>query len=428
MWVVLPAAILLGFRLAWGWRAQRRLEGSLARLRTMHVRLTPEEFPDDKSVPPGENAVDVLTAGPLGIQPNSAQEHLIYDPLEDQTEADKDALLKLLAAHQDIIDRIDAADACRVTAWTGRIFEPDGVPHISGTRYFADLTVKAACIAYERHQDLLALRHLNRLLIEARILEKSPTMFCALYGNGLRGIVAQGVEGIYPDLSVQDAATYAAAKLLLDRLLDDGAMPSGLASSVDSLIAAYHTQTKGFTCISLDRRDSDDLGWVLRPLAMEDWARNLDQWAAIIKAWRAQSWPEFKRLKGEVPYPPEVYDHMNTMLSLEASGNRDYVSERYERVLANLVHIRAAGLLLASRLYVVHYRTPPARLADLAAILSPKFPVDPFAGGQQPLHYRLDADGPTVWSVGRDGVNNQGDTTMDLVYGAATMAPPAPPQ
>jgi hypothetical protein len=119
---------------------------------------------------------------------------------------------------------------------------------------------------------------------------------------------------------------------------------------------------------------------------------------------------------------------MNTMLSLEALGNRDYVSERYEGVLANLVHIRAAGLLLASRLYVVQHGTPPTRLADLAAILSAKFPVDPFAGGQQLLHYRLDAEGPTVWSVGHDGVNNQGDTTQDLVYGAATMTPSIPPQ
>ena len=59
----------------------------------------------------------------------------------------------------------------------------------------------------------------------------------------------------------------------------------------------------------------------------------------------------------------------------------------------------------------------------------PQIPGDIFADPPLPLQYRLDAGGPTVWSVGKDGVDDhaQAAKEKDFVFGAAAPPPPPPP-
>ena len=104
-----PRRLLLGFRLYWGWRAERRLAGTLEHLRAMHIRYRPEEFPDGDAVPAGENAVDALLAGPVRFDTTGPESVLIQDPLEFQTAAERAAVLELLAKDPKRLERIDEA-------------------------------------------------------------------------------------------------------------------------------------------------------------------------------------------------------------------------------------------------------------------------------------------------------------------------------
>ncbi len=70
----------------------------------------------------------------------------------------------------------------------------------------------------------------------------------------------------------------------------------------------------------------------------------------------------------------------------------------------------------------------PNSSGELVPAILPYIPIDPFDANGQPLHYRLDPGGPTVWSVGENGRDDNGvpGDTMDLVFGegAAKAAPP----
>ena len=101
---------------------------------------------------------------------------------------------------------------------------------------------------------------------------------------------------------------------------------------------------------------------------------------------------------------------------------------RYTDVLTRVAHEHGAAMLLASRLYAAEHGNMPGQLSQLVPAILPKVPVDPFVADDKPLHYRVDAAGSTVWSVGEDGRDNGGDKVKDLVWGAGNppMMPPPP--
>jgi hypothetical protein len=424
-WVVAPVVALVGFRLFWGWHAQGRLEGSLARLKAMHVRLTPEEWPDDQAVPAGENAVEVLLGGPVGFGETTAESDLIINPFEHQTAAEKEALLKLLAVHQDIVDRIDAAGARRMAVWPREILRTGTIPSSRGAVDFSRLLLKAARIAHERHDDVTALLDLNRLLIEARVYEHGDLLIHHLLAAVLRDIAIQGLEAMHSDLAVQDPAVAAEATRLLAAVLDDGRVLSGMGTGLEAEVTMENALSDGFTRLGL-AGESYDFGWVLRPLAMEDWARGLDQKGSLIEAFRAPDLPRFVALSSRIPAPPRYYDEMTALLSLGSLSAASLVP-RYENTLTIATRGRAVGVLLAAKLYATERGAPPTQLEDMKGMLGGKLPVDLYVEGDQPLHYRLDAGGPTVWGVGRNGVDDHGDTKKDMVYGAANPPAAAPP-
>ena len=62
---------------------------------------------------------------------------------------------------------------------------------------------------------------------------------------------------------------------------------------------------------------------------------------------------------------------------------------------------------IACERYRLKHGRWPTSLDDLAAFGIPKVPVDPFDG--QPLRYRVEDDGVTIYSVGENGIDDGGD-------------------
>jgi hypothetical protein len=245
----------------------------------------------------------------------------------------------------------------------------------------------------------------------------------------LRDLVSQGLERMQAGLDVKDPAVAAEARRVLALLDNDAWLMSGMARSFEGTITARRQYSEGFTRLGLPGTRYA-FGWVLGPLAKETWARGLDQSGAMIAAFRATNLPQFTALSGKIPTLP-MYDEQTTLLNL-AGYSTASLGTRFEKMLEVVAQGRAMAVLLAARLHAAEHGSLPERLEELRGELGGRLPVDPFVEGDQPLHYRLDSGGPTVWSVGRDGVDDHGDKIKDLVYGAANPAAappfrPAPP-
>ena len=166
----------------------------------------------------------------------------------------------------------------------------------------------------------------------------------------------------------------------------------------------------------------------MRPLAMEVWAGALDYDADAIPLLRAPNWPQYSALLGHGSEPPRPHDAMMHLLDAYRMSALSRVRD-YERTLNAVTHNRAMAVLLAARLFAAERGALPANLEDLKDMLGGRLPVDLYSEREQPLLYRQDANGPTVWSVGPNGVDDHADPRKDRVFGAANppLVPPLTP-
>ncbi len=159
---------------------------------------------------------------------------------------------------------------------------------------------------------------------------------------------------------------------------------------------------------------------------LEQKIRDVERIAAQIMVNRAPNFQLAKSLIGP-PFPSSGCTMLDQMIGPLHLGT--YANDALCQALAAR---RAATLLLAAQLYAARRGTPPAAAAALVPEILPALPLDPYAANDQPLRYRLDAGIPTVWSVGRNGLDDSSAplrTGDDLLFGAghypATASPPA---
>jgi hypothetical protein len=421
-WLVLPILFLLAFRLFWGYHAQRRLQAMLARLDALHVRYRPEQFPDASAIPANQNAVAALLAGPLGA---SGDVILITAPLEFQNPGERKAILKLLVTNRDLLDRIDAAQARPIIAWPRDMLATGAIPRLIGAATTAHLLHKAARIAHEQHDDALALKHIYRLMTLARVYERSPVLIFVLLSNVCREAALSGLDEMQATLSLQDPAAAAAAEQLLTTLLDDRATLAAWPNALEGELAMRHVTTFGHTPGFRVRALGD---WLLQPLVQEALVRSETQWASMATTCREPDWPRYRAAQSRVPATPRPRTLLGALIDL-GFLNAPSFADRYDRILKNVIHSRAAAMLLAARLYAARRGNLPASAADLAPDLLPNVPMDLYLDPMQSLRYRVDPAGPTVWSVFENGKDDHADPVTDFVLGAANpLLPPAPPK
>lgn len=91
-------------------------------------------------------------------------------------------------------------------------------------------------------------------------------------------------------------------------------------------------------------------------------------------------------------------------------GSLDRAFELYFRLLARR---REAGAALAIRLYEVDHGQRPESLSDLVPNYLKEIPEDPFAENRQSIRYLPNALHPIVYSIGDDGLDEEGSKKKD---------------
>jgi hypothetical protein len=419
--------LLVALRLAWGWEAQRRLDAKIAEYRAAGQPVTLDDF-QRSPVPDEENAAFYLRHAIAELHapsPDSPQfEHIASDPWR---------IFEHLAYAQELVESNEAAlrsvrqargaSSCvwgvQVSASTRT--EVYGI--LRGIKEIARLCDIAAICAHQRGDDAVAVEYLHDMLAAGEAAGRLGTMVSHLIRIAVDSRVAQSIEFIAPALTVEGAAAEGerrnpasrdSVRLLITTLVDDQRMSDGWRFSVESerayILDLFRGLSEGSIPIS-------SICWqppkmpdgLLRDLLAPAWtlcaARSLDEFQWLVDLQTATGW---RAARGRVSESP-------SSLAFIDPGWRYSVAEQrvFELHLRALAGRRMAGALLAIRLFQLDHGTRPAELSELAPGYVPAIPCDCFADDGRALGYRPSASIPILYSVGSDGIDNEGEDVLN---------------
>ena len=433
LWLGLPALLVLALRLIWGWEAGHRLHRIRERLSAQGVPVEPAQLPDDAGIQPEQNAAyDLMDAMSITAFSGPGATILRDRPPGSSgfTLADAVAIKDLRTLNAAAIKRFDAAAHHSVTVFPREFLlgRPTAFELSLVALQFSRLLYASTLIAGDEHRDLDALQDLKRLLVLARITGACPIWLMHSYSGTCRKSAADAIERLDSSLSLRDADAASTAREVMQLLADDAEFQRNLSRAW----AVTRVST-----IELARSASREAWWI-RPVFDDDCGRALQDMAASLPAFTAPNWRRAKPLLRGMSYEtPTFLDGDVRVVELYvAQSDVDLARPHYEALASS----RAAAILLAARLYAHQHGALPKRAEDLVPAFLEHLPLDPFADREEPLHYRLDPGGPTVWSVGSNGIDDGGITVRfdrgekafrfsnpDIPFGAAwrTASPPA---
>ncbi|HVX84909.1 MAG TPA: hypothetical protein VH253_08845 [Phycisphaerae bacterium] len=247
-------------------------------------------------------------------------------------------------------------------------------------------------------------------------MDAAPDLVCHVMAGTERSLAAGVLEDFLPDLRFSSADD-GQARALLAALADD-------QSFQRAQYIAFEAELINLPEYVESHRELRS--WPLRPVAENLLARWMASSVASLPAIASPTY-------NPALLPPSTGEGSGVLPIITFTGISDFFDKSemsfHSRTLTDS---RALAILLAVRLYEERHGKAPGSLGELATILPP--PADPFARDGAALRYRLDGAGPTVWSVGQDGIDSHavlvpppaGSTErfrqVDLVYGAAWRA------
>ncbi|HVX84602.1 MAG TPA: hypothetical protein VH253_07280 [Phycisphaerae bacterium] len=437
-YVAAPVVLLLGARVIWGLEAGRRLDRVYGELRAAGVPLETKNFLEPV-LPDQSNALVPVLHAIGALELTEAERGLVSGegkslsmPYETEYTAGEEAQLDgIFARMGPAFGDLDRAMAVPEAQWgpglksaaggsggmdEGVLSSPEVYEEV---RFLAHATVLAARRAHERGDDSACLHGLEQSLALARITDANPTLYGHETAIGIRTETALGVQQFLGDLRI-DGADRAAAERLVEAFGDDRSVQQSEVRAFQFELA-YHRDT-------LPTEAPLSSSWLLKPLVDTTVARLLEMDASLLPAAAAPIY-DAHLLPKLGPTPPGA---LSDMVLPPLNG----VMETFERAMIlqsrHLADGRATAVLLAARMFEEERHRQAQGVSELRGYLG-SAPRDPFAKDGSALRYRLDADGPTVWSVGEDGVDNHGHlarsagrvrirySQRDLVYGAAWM-------
>jgi hypothetical protein len=430
-WAVAPA-LLLGLRLAWGVEATGRLAREHAALRSEGIRLSMAEYPSLSTIPPQDNAHTYLMKAVNSFdlpwkdsmivnqfEKTAGWERVEFTPEEIET------FNRLWEERKEVIANLDLAAARQLWVWPNEHRFYDGRGYDGPLRFTPSVCQKLSywCldqalldVAHKRH--VAAIINLRRAMTIARITDDAPVFLASLIARWGRSDVMRVFERLDPLLDWSDPAVVAEARKLLADMLAVPPPDFLRAWSHEFLEIPYRA----------DNFRQVNGGWWVKPLFDLDEARALRRLGANLPAARGTTFPEMGRLL--VPFPPAPEDQFSTLL-LPLSSDVELRSNLCRAYFTFIVDHSAATYLLAARLHFCDLGRFPNTAAELVPHYLPRLLADPFDPTAAPLHYRLDAAGPTLWSVGDNGTDEGGTPNLksaayrqqqDYVYGAAWRA------
>lgn len=399
--LLLVPAVLVGFRLAWGMEASHRLAVTRARLRAMGMPTCAADLPDPSKIPPEQDAV-IPFEHAMALFKLSPDDLRIVSPDVTRepvtavlTDAEIAALERIAGEHQQTFDELDTAAKRNQYGWPiseHYYFGTDSHYSFAESNEVIRLLGWMAVIDASGPRDLRALADLRRMVSTAHISDQNPMLLAHLIAIYEFLQAAEFTERLIPQMDWSNPQTQAEGKLLLAEFQRDFNAPDfartwdGETVFLDSLISES------------GRPGTPPL---LMPVTDDDEARGLELYARGYASAAASDYPDSKaKAPGPIAHP----DTRLAAVLYRYSSDAGAAPERYHLLHSrDLAACRAAEMLLAAELFRKAQGHYPKTAAELVPAFLPKAPADPFNQKNEPLHYRLDEGGPTVWSVGLDG-------------------------
>ena len=399
---LVPLLALMALRLIWGWEASHRLAKVIAQLKAEGVQFEPPAVNTPEDQDPQATLLKAVQAISL-----SSEERDLLSWGDDRASDDLHWNETHMGQIRAIVERNSPA-----FSWIDKAAFLSGAPHklpsnsdVDGVFNLCHLLYASALVAHEDHRDLESLLALHRVLVASRIFDQNRRLYCHVNAMALRaGLAAGGLERLDGPLVLQNELQIQQARALLLELNDMKQFQAAAPGAWDGEIA----HTKDW----FERQLGLDAWWIL-PLRTDEEARDLlGERHACAGTWLSD-WPSatsyFSSASQPLPLGISNLQDITIRLSMD-QGTAEEFMRRHFRAAAQS---RASAILLAARLYEhTHGRLPDA-LSELVPDLLPETPVDPFSPRGDPLRYRKDLDGPTVWSVGENGTDDGGITQFD---------------
>jgi hypothetical protein len=377
-----------------------------------------DELPNSK-LPDSQNAsLDYLAAGKLideknpdwSAWENSDSRNGDFQPPFTVREAA--TLNAIVAANQPALAMIRGARTKASGEWGDRFVRPyvqsTTTFDFSAERRAANLANLAAMAAHADGHDDEAVARLEDLLRLSNAAMKRPTLVGHLVAVGINAMVGDTLARICPDLNgkyrgqfvellncLEDEQSWSDGRLLCWRsericMLDEA------MSVADGTFGAQPNGTPSTNFFLL--------GYVIRPLLIDDTRQMMVHMQGVLLANSANDWPAAQgRLPIELPK------------AIDAHPAAHLLSALLVPTLDRAVHVDFRGMAirwlavtsLAIRLYSNdHNGKLPMSLDDLAPAYLPSVPIDPLSG--KSILYKQDVANPRIYSVGDNGLDDGG--------------------
>ena len=424
--------VLVAIRIAWGWEASSRLEMARSAVASDKFELDPRKLLP-APIPDRENAA-------VGLLHTFEVQHIdIPDPsrrgdgrflgfgrLFGLMNAPR--ILEQLANNEEALRSLDRAAAMPRAEWE---VKEDGSPRsVNDDEVYAgafDLQVLlrgAAQVCHMRGEDEKAIGFLARLLTVARILEARQSLTSKQFASNMKSEAALAMDNWEPELKWTPAVASAAQRFVGELM--------GSAGNSEDIRRAFQYETATYSEVVMQKCPSL-ADWWIRPLAVDSFARRLLAQSRLLPAVEAKDWQEVSTVPVERSSDGSNLGNIVQTISLPRYLAMDAMRSRFHA----MSDARGVATLLAADLYKREKGKFPASLTELVPAYLAELPADPFARDGRALRYRLDPSGPTVWSVGENGKDENGEISTtgfpmvgsgrrynqpDIVYGAAWRA------
>jgi hypothetical protein len=360
---------------------------------------------------PGENNALVRYGGAVErFILTSAEQDLIRPAIGSvyevkRTPEDLAELRRIWEAHGALIGLVDELADRPGVATRSMVKASLGSTHVySRSRALCNLLTVMARVHHEEGKDAEALRDLRRILVVSRLMDCYPTLIGHLVSVATRGLVMPAVEHLEPTLDLRTAEASAEALALARALTDDREMTEGLVRCIEGelpVILEY-----------LPAEYPRHTAWWIRPLYEDGTARLCERYLEVRRLFAEPDWQKadagLARV-ARVPSAPmlEAAAHMIEEVGLVSMPK---ARELHERSRGDA---HAAAMLLGARWYAARHGALPREAGALVPEVLGAVPADPFEPRGEAMRYRLDAEGPTVWSVGNNGTDEGGPAPLE---------------
>ena len=424
-YVMVPLLVLLSVRVAWGMAAGHQLSRARETMRAKGITPTVEELPDPASIRDAENGAMILRRvvdafyRAEDLEEESWLARSNFRSLSSRHLAalktawhNNPQLVEILDELQDVRLNIPPrhADPYTVSSASRR----DGLRGTS--RGLCSLLCQLSLIAAQDGDATAALRHLRRVYWIARALEGRPDILGVLTADTCRRDAADFLEHLEPKLPWSDPAVRREAEALLADMAPEGVV---LTRSAEGEVLYLHGM------VNEQRRRAQ---WWLAPLWDQDEARALARFAENYPWMQSKTYPETSAHPFQ--FPPEVRDRLGELAFEFSSRSVDYPAHA-TMAFATQSQLQGTQILIAARLFQADKGRLPQGVDELVPEYLKNAPADVFSPTGSPLRYRIDPTGPTVWSVGQNGLDEDALLALppdarthqrDVVMGAAWRA------